>query len=219
METQFGFRGLSLDLIQSYLSNRSQYTKINNHQSYPSNVNCGVPQGSSLGPLLFLIYINDLPTASSFEAILFADDAFLTLSDKNLNSLQKRVNDELFKIDLWLRTNKLSLNYSKISFMIINKHPSTTFTGNFQISINSHTLKRESVVKYLGILIDQNLNWSAHTKQLSFQLSRYAGLLYRTRKFLGKETLSLIYYTLIYSRVQYGITIWGSAKKIINTTQ
>ena len=100
METQFGFRGLSLDLIQSYLSNRSQYTKINNHQSYPSNVNCGVPQGSSLGPLLFLIYINDLPTASSFETILFADDAFLTLSDKNLNSLQKRVNDELFKIDL-----------------------------------------------------------------------------------------------------------------------
>ena len=81
--------------------------------------------------------------ASSFETILFADDAFLTLSDKNLNSLQKRVNDELFKIDLWLRTNKLSLNYSKTSFMIINKHPSTIFTGNFQISINSHTLKRE----------------------------------------------------------------------------
>ena len=97
--------------------------------------------------------------------------------------------------------------------MIINKHPSTTFTGNFQISVNSHTLKRESVVKYLGILIDQNLNWSAHTKQLSLQLSRYAGLLYKTRKFLGKETLSLIYYTLIYSTVQYGITIWGSAKK------
>ena len=178
METQFGFRGLSLDLIQSYLSNRSQYTKINNHQSYPSNVNCGVPQDSSLGPLLFLIYINDLPTASSFETILYADDAFLTLSDKNLNSLQKRVNEELFKIDLWLRTNKLSLNYSKTSFMIINKHPSTTFTGNFQISINSHTLKRESVVKYLGILIDQNLNWSAHTKQLSLELTRYAGLLY-----------------------------------------
>ena len=100
--------------------------------------------------------------------------------------------------------------------MIINKHSSTTFTGNFQISINSHTLKRESVVKYLGtiyVLIDQNLNWSAHTKQLSLQLPRYAGLLYRTRKFLGKETLSLIYYTLIYSRVQYGITIWGSGKK------
>ena len=104
METQFGFRGLSLDLIQSYLSNRSQYTKINNHQSYPSNVNCGVSQGSSLSSLLFLIYINDLPTASSFETILFADDAFLTLLDKIFNSLQKRVNDKLFKIDLWLRT-------------------------------------------------------------------------------------------------------------------
>ena len=100
METQFGFRGLSFDLIQSYLSNRSQYTKINNYQSYPSNVNCELPQGLSLGPLLFLIYINDLQTPSSFETILFPDDAFLTLSDKNLNSLQKRVNDELFKIDL-----------------------------------------------------------------------------------------------------------------------
>ena len=108
--------------------------------------------------------------------------------------------------------------------MIINKHLSTTFTGNFQILINSHTLKRESVVKYLSILVDQILDWSAHAKQLSLQLSRYAGLLYRTRKFLGKETLSLIYYSLIYSRVQYGIQIGDSSKKnsptqFINTTQ
>ena len=135
METQFSFRGLSLDFIQSYLSNRSQYTKINNHQSYLSNVNCGVPQGSSLGPLLFLRYINDLPTASSFKTILFADDAFLTLSDKNLNCLQKRVNNKLFKIDLWLRTNKLSLNYSKTSLMIISKHPSTTFKKTFKFRL------------------------------------------------------------------------------------
>ena len=90
MKTQFDFLDLSLDLIQSYLSNRTQYTKINNHQSYPSNINCGEPEGSSLGSLLFLIYINDLPTASSFETILFADDAFLTLSDKNLDSLLKK---------------------------------------------------------------------------------------------------------------------------------
>ena len=102
-----GFRGLAFKLMQSYLSNRKHNTKLNNFKSDLSKVEDGVPQGSSLGPLLFLLYINDLPLASQFDTILFTDDTFLALSDNNLSKLQSRVNIKLRKIDLWMKKNKL----------------------------------------------------------------------------------------------------------------
>ena len=103
MENFYGFRGLALKLIQSYLSNRKQYTKLENCKSDLTKIEYGVPQGSSLTPLLFLLYVNDLPLASQFDTILFADDTFLAMSDNNLFKLQNRVNTELRKIDLWMK--------------------------------------------------------------------------------------------------------------------
>ena len=103
MENFYGFRGLALKLIQSYLSNRKQYTKMENCKSDLTKIGYGVPQGSSLGPLLFLLYINDLPLASQFDTILFADDTFLAMSDNNLFKVQNKVNTELRKIDLWMK--------------------------------------------------------------------------------------------------------------------
>ena len=103
MENFYGFRGLALKLIQSYLSNRKQYTKMENCKSDLTKIEYGVPQGSSLGPLLVLLYINDLPLASQFDTILFADDIFLAMSDNNLFKLQNRVNTELQRFDLWMK--------------------------------------------------------------------------------------------------------------------
>ena len=154
LKNYFGIRGKSLNLIKSYLTNRRQYTKISNNFSNELEINCGVPQGSCLGPLLFLLYINDLPLASQMNTTLYADDTYLMMSDLNLTSLQNRINIELKNIDFWLRKNKLSLNLSKSTFLLIHKQPSRTIKSTFEIKINDIMLTRSPIVKYLGLFID-----------------------------------------------------------------
>ena len=154
LKHNYGIRGLAFQLMESYLSNRQQYTKIHPYKSKLGKITCGVPHGSSLGPLLFLLYINDLPLVSQFDTTLFAGDTYLTLSDKSLCGLELKANNELRKIDTWMRSNKLSLNYSKSCYMIINKVPSKPCNTNLSFNsliLNSTPLKRQQTVKYLGL--------------------------------------------------------------------
>ena len=105
--------GLALQLLKSYLNNRLQFAVVNNTKSKFNHVTCGVSQGSTLGPLLFLFYINDIPLVSNFNTKLLADDTVLTLTNSYLKLLNKNVNSKLVKIDEWLKLNKLSLNTNK----------------------------------------------------------------------------------------------------------
>ena len=170
--------------MQSYLSNRKQYTKVENCKSNLTKIEYGVLQGSSLGPLLFLSYINNLALASQFDTILFADYTFLAMSDNNLSQLQNRVKTELRKIHFWMKKKKLQVNHSKTHYLLLNKQLNCSFLANFNVSLNSNNIKRIRSRKYLEIYTDENLNWPCYIQYLSIQLARYSGLLYRLRKFL-----------------------------------
>ena len=108
----------------------------------------------------------------------------------------------------------LSLNFSKSCYMIINKQPYTPCKFDLDLSLRSFSLKRERTVRYLGLYIDDCLKWSSHVNHLSLQLARYAGILYKIRDFVPQKTLCMLYNSLIYSRIQYGILIWGTAAKM-----
>ena len=189
----FGIRGTALHLIESYLSNRYQYTNVQGRYTNKLKTTTGVPQGSC--PLLFSLYINDLPLASEFDTTLYADDTALMLSDRDLNSLKYKVNNELNKVDFWLRMNKSSLNYSKTNYIIYNNQLHKTCKDEFTIVMNKTRLQRENSIKYLGVIFDDKLCWANHIDNLSNQLARCSGLFCRLRNYVPRKTLCLLYYT------------------------
>ena len=204
----YGVRGVTNDWFSSYLSNRKQCVKISNSVSNPLSINCGVPQGSILGPLLFIIYINDiLKSSKTFEFVQFADDTCLFIKDKDKKSLTDTTNTELSKISDWLVSNELSLNVAKSNFLYFSlikadEPPSLKLQGS--------EIECKEVVKYLGILIDNKLNWSHQTKAVKLKVSRGIGLLHSTKFLIPNSLICNIYFSFIQSHLTYGISAWGS---------
>ena len=152
---KYGIRGLPLQLLASYLTDRQQYTIVNQYKSKSRDVICGIPQGSTLGPLLFNIYINDLPLASNSTIHLFADDTSLTLSHSNVSTLEQNINDELVNVSNWFKVNKLSINFNKTEFMVVTTKQNKP---ELKVSIDNNPIKQSHHIKYLGVLIDDNPN-------------------------------------------------------------
>ena len=135
----------------------------------------------------------------------------MTLSDSNLENLEKRVNNELQSVDNWLRRNKLSLNFNKTNYMITNKHPAKTVDIDFNLTINGVSLERVHSVKYLGVVVDDKLTWTEHLKQLSLQLARYSGIFYRLHNVITQKTLIMLYYSLI---LEYNMELYSGALQL-----
>ena len=162
----YGIRGLLGDWFRSYLTNRYQIVSVKNTNSQQKPITCGVLQGSVLGPLLFLLHINDFyKCAPDLDFHLFADDSNLLCSDRNSQILESKVNSQLQKVYEWLCANKLSLNVDKSNFVIF--HPQRKHTSTFKLLMGGKDIKEKSSVNYLGVIIDCNLNWKAHVHELS----------------------------------------------------
>ena len=168
----YGIRDVALSWFESYLTARKQYVHLNGVNSAINDIVCGVPQGSVLGHLLFLLYINDLPNISDkFNFYLFADDTNIYYESDNEKSLEKTVNKELEKLHDWLCLNRLSLNISKTTFVIfraINKPKTSSVT----LLINTQAINESNSVKHLGILIDSHLTFKNHIDELTKKISR-----------------------------------------------
>ena len=206
----YGIRGKPLSLIESYLTNRNQYTFVNGCKSTLSRVETGVPQGSVLGPLFFLLFINDLPKTTCLETTLFADDACLSLGSSSLKELQKSVNNELRNVNRWMQNNRLSLNLDKTFYMLIHKKK---YEEELEIKINNVSIQRVTETKYLGIIIDHKLQWKAHIEHVSKKLAKSMWAICRIRDYADLKILNMIYYALAYPHIQYCITTWGGAAK------
>ena len=174
--SHYGVRGNALEWFRNYLTNRSQFTIFDRHNSCNLNVSYGVPQGSILGPLLFIIYINDIVYSSKFfKFILFADDTNLLASHSDPHELIKTANMELTDISSWLNANKLSLNVNKTTYMLFrNRHDSRKHSYN-DINIDDVPITKVSRTTFLGVILDESLTWKHHNTHIEkcFKIHRH----------------------------------------------
>ena len=207
----YGIRGLALSWFRSYLTDRLQFVSYDNVYSTRKRVTTGVPQGSVLGPLLFLLYINDMTNVcNDLFPIPFADDSNLFITGENINDLISIMNSELDLIVEWLQTNKLSINITKCHFMIFSTTDSV-HTSNVKIAQTD--IDEVFHTKFLGVIIDNKLTWKNHINYIKSKISKGLGILCRARKFLNLQSLKTLYYSFVYPYLCYCVELWGFTYK------
>ena len=216
----YGIRGVALNWFKSFLTNRSQVVSVSGVKSTSRPILHGVPQGSVLGPLLFLIYVNDLHEAIPFSLTnLFADDTMLLLVSRLLKSLAKKANIDLKCLINWLNANMICLNSKKTELLLL--HPSRKFNSfDFKLKINGSRLYPCDSVKYLGIIFDSNFNFEPHISSLCKKLAIANGVLSKTRHYVSREILLTLYFSLFHSHLSYSVNSWAvninQCKRILN---
>ena len=207
----YGVRGTAHNWFCSYLHNRCNYVQFKNSTSDRVSCNIGVPQGSILGPLLFILYINDIHKSSmNSNFILFADDTTVFLQKKNLHDTLAEASSEFSHISDWLRTNKLSLNILKTKLLIFDNKVKDF--RNINVILDGHQVNASSHAKFLGLTIDDRLNWKQHISEVSKQLSKSNGVINRLKNVLPKKSLLTLYNALVLPHLNYSLLVWGNTQ-------
>ena len=219
----YGIRGVALKWFESYLSNRKQYVQFNEGVSSNSEITTGVPQGSILGPLLFIIYMNDIAKVTDkFHFTLYADDTSLIeplctftsgLADKK--EAANAINKELNLITDWLCLNKLSLNAKKTKMMIFHHRQKNISDIDLSLYINGTKIEQVQEFNFLGLVLDECMTWNSHIQKISGKIAVVNGALSRLKKILPSDILKTIYNALVQPHLNFGVLLWGKNVKRI----
>ena len=216
LPTKLSYHGVSDEDLQklfgSYLCDRKQCCNINGHVSSFQTIKYGVPQRSILGPLLFILYMNDLPSSLSNEHMtMYADDTTSSKAVRTLDEIREYVIPSLQRISDWLKANKLSLNAVKTEFMISGSNQRIkTFDGLIAIRVDDHLITRTNWTKYLVIIVDANLSWELQIDHISKKINKNIGVMKHIKSCVPKESLLMAYRTLVEPYFRYCNTVWGN---------
>ena len=203
----YGVRGIVLEWFKSYLEGRTQFVTIESADSEPRSIQYGVPQGSILGPLLFVIYINDMPNISSIaKFILYADDANIIVTADTLENAYDKLETLTSSLISWVSLNGLCLNLKKTNYMIFTRK---RVINTRKILISGTIIEHKTTARFLGVLLDEKLNWGVHIAAVRTKMSRYIGIMCRIRRHIPVKVMLQMYHSFIQSHVNYCSLVWG----------
>lgn len=207
---RYGMRGHILSLIRNYLSARTQYIRLDDTESVRHEVGTGVPQGSNLGPLLFLLYVNDIfQLQLRGKIILYADDTIVLYTAQNVADLEEMMQGDLDMIHNWLNYNKLTLNCEKTKYMILTSANTGNRPLNITLKIGNTFIKGTDTFKYLGLTIQQNLRWETHTNDVCKKIGAITGAIGRIGCGVCPKVLIALYHAHVNSHFTYLLSVWG----------
>ena len=215
----YGIKETSYNWFKSYLCERLQYTQIKDNELSLKAVSHGVPQGSVLGPLLFILFINDMHTSVKHSKVHhYADGTNLLLTSNSLKKINRQINHDLSLITHWLRANKISLNTTTTE-IIIFRPKKKQITKHLNFKISGQKVNTCSSVKYIGVMLQDTLEWNLHLNILNLKINRAIGLLCNIRHNVPKFLLKTLYYIIFHSHLIYACQIWDQNQSILNKIQ
>ena len=208
----YGIRGSALKWMESYLRDRKQFVSVSGANSPTLHMKFGVPQGSILGPLLFIIYINDIPEIASFaKFILYADDANIILTAPTIEEVFEQLETLVKNLVDWVNFNGLALNLQKTKYMIFSR--SRNIELPTPLIISKLPIERKREARFLGVIIDESLNWTSHINTVLSKMARYVGIMYKLKNTLPLKARLQIYHSFVQSHLNFCSIVWGFSAK------